>query len=150
MIVIGNISHSQISEKAMDKLRDRAQRQYDSYSSQQNYIESEIKAYNKLEKLGEELSPEEYDYFLKRVESMYPYNYSMQLKKMREEIKFSKELQNRVVVKVDKLAVPKEIVERFKAEGERLYPKNTAEQKRYFDSSIENYKFIINFLKKNK
>lgn len=64
------------------------------------------------------------------------------LSEIKEEINEKAEKELKVIEKT--VEIPQVIMERFKAEAERLYPGNYYEQKRYIESSIGNYKFYKN------
>lgn len=122
------------------------------------------------------LTQEQKDKILKNLKGAYGYNYVMQAKKLDKEIEFYTTIDKNVDKKVEEYiskqkieeigkeknliakeeinkinqntVVPKEIMVQIDKEAEILYPGNFYEQKRYIESSIKNFEFIKNYLKK--
>lgn len=125
-------------------------------NEKKNYIKWQVDSYERLHQEIQKstLKDEEKQEIIYNLEKMYADDYAKQYSKLKDEIEKKVFIDKKAEVKAQKIKIEKletiseTIMKRFESEAKRLYPKNDKEQKKYIDSSIENYKFIIQEIKK--
>lgn len=148
-------SQVKMDEGILNNIRETAYNIYDNGSDAENYIEWQVKSYNKMySKLNEsnltELQKQE---VLKNLKAMYGNNYVEQNSSINREIQeiskennkiLEKENQAKIVIKKirEEDRIEKNLLEKIMKNAQKKYPNNYEKQQCYLEGFIDNYNLI--------